>query len=120
MLSGRCLSVLSVCDVGVLWPNGWMDQDATWYGGRPRPRRHCARWGPSFPRKGHSIHIFRPMSIVAKRLDASGYHLVRRWASVPATLLDEDPAASRGTAATHVLSIVAKWHMDQGADHIRL
>jgi len=21
--------VLSVCDVGVLWPNGWMDQDAT-------------------------------------------------------------------------------------------
>jgi len=25
----------------LLWPNGWMDQDATWYGGRPRPRRHC-------------------------------------------------------------------------------
>jgi len=23
------LHVLSVCDVGVLWPNGWMDQDAT-------------------------------------------------------------------------------------------
>jgi len=22
-----------------LWPNGWMDQDATWYWGRPRPRR---------------------------------------------------------------------------------
>jgi len=21
----------------LLWPNGWMDQDATWYGGRPRP-----------------------------------------------------------------------------------
>jgi len=36
---GRCL----------LWPNGWMDQDATWYGGRPRPRRHCVRLGPSFP-----------------------------------------------------------------------
>ena len=29
-----------------------MDQDATWYGGRPRPRRHCVRWGPSSPRKG--------------------------------------------------------------------
>ena len=30
MLSDRCLSCLSVClsvcDVGVLWPNGWMDQ----------------------------------------------------------------------------------------------
>jgi len=24
-----CLSVQSVCDVGVLWPNGWMDQDET-------------------------------------------------------------------------------------------
>ena len=25
----------------LLWPNGWMHQDATWYGGRPRPRPHC-------------------------------------------------------------------------------
>ena len=38
MLSDRCLSVclfrlscLSVCNVGVLWPNGWMDQDETWH-----------------------------------------------------------------------------------------
>jgi len=28
---------LSVCDVGVPWPNGWMDQDETWHAGRPRP-----------------------------------------------------------------------------------
>jgi len=41
----------------LLWPNGWMDQDTTWYGGRPRPRQHCVRWGPCSPResgKGHS------------------------------------------------------------------
>ena len=25
----------------LLWPNGWMHQDATWYGGRPQPRRLC-------------------------------------------------------------------------------
>jgi len=25
----------------VLWPNGCMDQDATWYGGRSRPTRYC-------------------------------------------------------------------------------
>jgi len=31
----------------LLWPYGWTDQDATWYGGRPQPRRHCVRWGPS-------------------------------------------------------------------------
>jgi len=35
------------CNVGVLWPNGWMHQDTTWYGGRPQPRRHCVRWDPS-------------------------------------------------------------------------
>jgi len=29
-----------------------MDQDATWYGGMPEPRRHCVRWGPSSPQKG--------------------------------------------------------------------
>jgi len=29
-----CPVCLSVCNVGVLWPNGWMDQDATWYGGK--------------------------------------------------------------------------------------
>ena len=23
----------------LLWPNGWMHQDVTWYGGRPQPRR---------------------------------------------------------------------------------
>jgi len=27
--------------VYILWPNGWMDQDATWYGGKSRPRRYC-------------------------------------------------------------------------------
>ena len=27
----------------LLWPNGWMDEDATWYGSRPHPMPHCAR-----------------------------------------------------------------------------
>ena len=22
----------------LLWPNGWMHRDPTWYGGRPQPR----------------------------------------------------------------------------------
>ena len=36
-----------------LWPNGWMDQDGTWHGCRPKPRRLCVRWGPSpLPQKG--------------------------------------------------------------------
>jgi len=42
----------------LLWPNGWMDEDATWYGSRPRPRPYCIRRGPSSPRKGHSSPLF--------------------------------------------------------------
>jgi len=38
----------------LLWPNGCMDQDATWFGSRPRPTRHCVRWEPAPPPlKGH-------------------------------------------------------------------
>jgi len=56
------LSVLSVCDVGVLWPNGWVDQDENWHAGRPRPWPHCIDGDPAVPPpKGHnpqfSAHI---------------------------------------------------------------
>ena len=47
MLSDCCLSLCLSCNVGVLRPNSWMDQDATWCGGRPPPRPHCVTWGPS-------------------------------------------------------------------------
>jgi len=36
----------------LLWPYDWMDQDATWYEGRPRPIPHCVTWRPSSPAKG--------------------------------------------------------------------
>jgi len=42
-----------------------MDQYATWYGGMPRPRRHCVTWGvvTQLPHgKGHSSpHFFGPL-----------------------------------------------------------
>ena len=65
----------------LLWPNCCMHQDATWYGGRSRPRRLFVRWGPSSPpqeRGGAPLHNFRPMSIVARRLDGSRWHLTWR------------------------------------------
>jgi len=118
---GRSPTIFSPC---ILWPNGGMDQDGTWHGGRPWSRPHCVRWGPSsphqkggeapnscpcllwpndlmdqdgswrggglgpghivldrdpapLPKRGQSPN-FRPMSIVAKRLYVSGYHMVRR------------------------------------------
>jgi len=70
---------LSVCDVGALWPNDWMDQDETWHGDRPSP--NCIKWVPSSPPpKGHSPtpHDFLAMSFLAKRLDGSRCHLVGR------------------------------------------
>jgi len=43
----------------LLWPNGCTNQDATWYGRRPRLTRHCVRLDPaSPPLKGHSTLIF--------------------------------------------------------------
>ena len=46
-----------------LWPNGWMDQGATWHGGRPWSSPHCAGWGhSSLPKRGTapSPQIFGP------------------------------------------------------------
>jgi len=42
--------------------------------------------GDPAPQKGGGAPSFRPMYIVAKRLDGSRWHLARRWASVQATL----------------------------------
>jgi len=45
----------------LLWPNSWMDEDATWYGSRPWSRPHCIRRGPRSARNGHSSpHLFGP------------------------------------------------------------
>jgi len=51
-------------DPCLLWPNGWMDQDGTWHGGRPWSSPYCARWGhSSLPQKGgralqFSAHLY--------------------------------------------------------------
>jgi len=51
-----------VCNVGVLWPNGWMDQNEIWHAARPRPWPHCVRWGPISPflTGDRALPIFRP------------------------------------------------------------
>jgi len=81
MLSDRCLSgltVLSVCNVSALWPNGWMDEDETWHGGRPRLWPDCYM-GTQLPLpKGAQPPNFWPISVVAKWLDGSRRHLVGR------------------------------------------
>jgi len=43
------VSVCPVCNVGVLWPNGWMDQDETWHGGRLGPGHIVLDGNPAPP-----------------------------------------------------------------------
>jgi len=69
----------------LLWLKGWMDQDVIWYGGRPWPKPHCSRWGPSSPppKKGaqqphhFSAHVYRGQTARYR----SRCHLVRWYAS---------------------------------------
>jgi len=56
---GRCL----------LWPNGWIDQDATWYGGGLWPSNVVLDGDPAALPKRCTHPSFRSMPIVVKRLD---------------------------------------------------
>jgi len=55
----------------LLWPNGWMDEDAAWYGSRPRPRPHVLDGVPAPAKEAQQTPCFRPMSIVALELLSS-------------------------------------------------
>jgi len=65
--------------VSVLWPNGWMDQDATWYGVRLGTGVVVLILGPSSPTERDTAltaaviraPTFRPMCIMAKRSPVS-------------------------------------------------
>jgi len=79
----------------LLWPNGWMHQDATWYGDRPQPRGICVRWGPSpLPKKGaeRPPQIFGPCLLRPNGCmdqDASGKKI---GLDADDIVLDGDPA----------------------------
>jgi len=58
-----------IFDPYLLRPNGCMDQDGTWHGGRPQPRRLCVRWGPTAPLQkggGAPSPIFSPFILWPK------------------------------------------------------
>ena len=85
MLSDCCLSIclsvfMPVCDDGVLWPNGCMngwirmplDMEVGLGPG------HIVLDGDPAPRLKGTHLDFRPTFVLAKRLDGSSCHLVRR------------------------------------------
>jgi len=69
-----------------------MDQDATWYGGKPRPRRRCVKLVAAPPKRGTAppflVHVYcgqmagRMKMLLGTEVDLSPGH----------TVLDGDPA----------------------------
>ena len=81
----------------LLWPNGWMHQDATWYGGRPHPKRLCVRCGPSSPplKKGSTApnfgHVYCGQTAAFIRIPLG----TQVGLSLGDIVLDRDPAPPR-------------------------
>ena len=48
----------TIFDPCLLRPNGWMDEDAAWYGSRPRPRSRFTRRGPNSRKRGTTAPLF--------------------------------------------------------------
>ena len=87
VLDGLCL----------LWPNGCMDQDANWYGCRPRPRPRDVRWDLVPQTRGHgsppfSAHVYCGYAKAGRRYRGIGLS--------PRDVLLDSPSRESGTAAT--------------------
>jgi len=89
--------VLPLCNVGVLWPNGWMNEDETWHAGRPRPWPHCPRWHLAYPHRKRHSHLQFSAHICCGLMDGwIKMPLDMEVGLVPAhKLLDRDPSSSQ-------------------------
>jgi len=54
-----------------LWPNAWIDEDAAWYGSRPRPRPHRIKRGPSSCERGTAARLFLSPCLLWSRMPIS-------------------------------------------------
>jgi len=87
----------------LLWPIGWMVQDATWYGGKPRPRRRCVM-GSQTPPPGAINGANPPFSAYVYCGQKAGWMKAQLGTEVDLgpghIVLDGDSApCERGTAA---------------------
>jgi len=83
-----------IYDPCMLWPNGWMDQDATCYGGMPRPRPPCYM-GTQFPQRGAAPN-FRPHGWMDQ--DVTWYGSIRH---VPGDIVLDGDLAPQRKATQH-------------------
>ena len=91
---------LSVCDVGVLWPNGWMDQDETWHADRPQRWQH----GDTTPPKRGTTHPHFSAHVYCGQ--TAGWIKMPRGVEVGLgpghIVLDGDPAPAKKWHSTHL------------------
>jgi len=95
----------------LLWPNSWMDQDDTWHVGEPQSRPHCARWGPSSPKKCAHPQFFAHVycgQIAGSITIPLGMDV---GLSLGAIVLDGEPAPLpyRGTATAPIFGLCPLW-----------
>jgi len=107
------LSCLSVGNVGLLWPNGWMDQDKACHAGRPRLWPHCVRWRPNSPCANgdspqFSVHVCCCQMAGCIKMPLGGY---RGRLGPGDFVLDGDPVPSikRGRSAPQFLGPCLLW-----------
>jgi len=103
----------------LLWPNGWMDEGGTWYGGRPQCRRLCVRWRPSPPpsqKGGGAPHQFSAHVYCGK---TAGWIKIALGTEVGLGLrdivFDVDPATPRKKGTPTVTQFLAHVYCGQMA-----
>ena len=83
--------------MSVVATNGWMDEDATWYGSRPQHRPYCVRRGPGCPRKGHrSSPSFRPCLLWPQSLVSATAELLFHHAATTGVGILQNAETSQG------------------------
>ena len=112
----------------LFWPNAWLDQDATWYGGKPRRWPHCVRLGPDSPGQKKAAQPHSPRILGPCLLWPRGW-MIKMPLGMEVCLgsghivLDGDPAlpTKRSTAPPtpkfRPMSVVVKW-MDGSRCHL--
>ena len=96
----------------LLWPNGCMDQDATWYGGRLWPTQHCVQCGPSYLQKKGTTTLTQFLAHVCRGQMAG-------WMKTPLgtvvdlgpghIVLDGVPAPTKGAQQPPLFSSCLLW-----------
>ena len=107
---GQRRHIFSSC---LLWPNGWMDKDGTWYGGRPRPSDVVLDGKPA--PKRCTVPSFWPICVCGQtaewmkmplgtEVDLSPSHCVTRE---PSSSPGKGPSSSLFSVRVLILAMVA-------------